>query len=331
MKKRLLALFLLLCMTVSLSTTASAAGFTDVKADAYYAKPVEWAVGKGITNGTSATAFSPNQTCTNAQIITFLWRAAGCPASRLYSGSFNPFFDVPDDAWYLDAAKWALGTVIYGSDFKANTKCTRGSTVEFFWRAAGSPEVDPVPFSDVQSGSQLEQAVSWAIRNGVTNGTTATTFSPNDTVTRGQIVTFLYRQYVAPLDNSAIINGAPAPKTPADYDGELDPLPPEDYLKGPAWYGSLTPVKKLSNARLMAELKRVQDCMEDFRARDIFFNDPVYAREQDLLDEREYRGQIVSSYDYYVKGYWKGEDLRIAYEELVAKYGSVEPLRDYFD
>ena len=243
MKKKLLSLLLSLCICTSLLTgMASAAGFTDVKSTDYYAKPVEWAVGKSITNGTSATTFSPNQTCNNAQIITFLWRAAGCPASRLYSGSFNPFFDVPDDAWYLDAAKWALGEIVFESNFKPDAKCTRASTVEFFWRAAGSPEVDPVPFSDVKADSQLEQAVSWAIRNGVTNGTSATTFSPNDTVTRGQIVTFLYRQYVAPLDNSELINGAPAPKQPTDYDGELDPLPPEDYKKGPAWYGSLTDV-----------------------------------------------------------------------------------------
>lgn len=328
MKKKLLSLLLSLCICTSLLTgMASAAGFTDVKSTDYYAKPVEWAVGKSITNGTSATTFSPNQTCNNAQIITFLWRAAGCPASRLYSGSFNPFFDVPDDAWYLDAAKWALGEIVFESNFKPDAKCTRASTVEFFWRAAGSPEVDPVPFSDVKADSQLEQAVSWAIRNGVTNGTSATTFSPNDTVTRGQIVTFLYRQYVAPLDNSELINGAPAPKQPTDYDGELDPLPPEDYKKGPAWYGSLTDVKKLSNARLIAELERLQACMDDYYARDIFFNDPVYAREQDLLDEREDRGEIVAAYDYYVKGYWKDESIRIAYEELVAKYGPADPLR----
>ena len=328
MKKKFLSLLLSLCICTSLLIgMASAAGFTDVKSTDYYAKPVEWAVGKSITNGTSATTFSPNQTCNNAQIITFLWRAAGCPASRLYSGSFNPFFDVPDDAWYLDAAKWAMGKIVFESNFKPDAKCTRASTVEFFWRAAGSPEVDPVPFSDVKADSQLEQAVSWAIRNGVTNGTSATTFSPNDTVTRGQIVTFLYRQYVAPLDNSELINGAPAPKQPTDYDGELDPLPPEDYKKGPAWYGSLTDVKKLSNARLIAELERLQACMDDYYARGIFFNDPVYAREQDLLDEREDRGEIVAAYDYYVKGYWKDESIRIAYEELVAKYGPADPLR----
>ena len=328
MKKKILSLLLSLCICTSLLTgMASAAGFTDVKSTDYYAKPVEWAVGKSITNGTSATTFSPNQTCNNAQIITFLWRAAGCPASRLYSGSFNPFFDVPDDAWYLDAAKWALGEIVFESNFKPDAKCTRASTVEFFWRAAGSPEVDPVPFSDVKADSQLEQAVSWAIRNGVTNGTSATTFSPNDTVTRGQIVTFLYRQYVAPLDNSELINGAPAPKQPTDYDGALDPLPPEDYKKGPAWYGSLTDVKKLSNARLIAELERLQACMNDYYARGIFFNDPVYAREQDLLDEREDRGEIVAAYDYYVKGYWKDEGIRIAYEELVAKYGPADLLR----
>ena len=328
MKKKFLSLLLSLCICTSLLTgMASAAGFTDVKSTDYYAKPVEWAVGKSITNGTSATTFSPNQTCNNAQIITFLWRAAGCPASRLYSGSFNPFFDVPDDAWYLDAAKWAMGKIVFESNFKPDAKCTRASTVEFFWRAAGSPEVDPVSFSDVKADSQLEQAVSWAIRNGVTNGTSATTFSPNDTVTRGQIVTFLYRQYVAPLDNSELINGAPAPKQPTDYDGELDPLPPEDYKKGPAWYGSLTDVKKLSNARLIAELERLQACMDDYYARGIFFNDPVYAREQDLLDEREDRGEIVAAYDYYVKGYWKDESIRIAYEELVAKYGPADPLR----
>ena len=134
MKKKLLSLLLSLCICTSLLTgMASAAGFTDVKSTDYYAKPVEWAVGKSITNGTSATTFSPNQTCNNAQIITFLWRAAGCPASRLYSGSFNPFFDVPDDAWYLDAAKWAMGEIV----LRAISSLTPNVPAHLPWSSSG--------------------------------------------------------------------------------------------------------------------------------------------------------------------------------------------------
>lgn len=169
--------------------------FDDVAEDAYYAKPVDWAVRRGITNGTSPTTFSPENDCTKAQIITFLWRASGSPApvSRPI-----PFRDVAQGQYYTDAVLWALeaGILPTGDRFGPNDPCTRGQTVVFMWRCAGSPEVEGGnAFSDVNPGSETEAAVRWAVAQGITNGTTAVTFSPYRVCTRGQIVTFLWRAY----------------------------------------------------------------------------------------------------------------------------------------
>ena len=169
--------------------------FTDVADDAYYADAVRWALRKEVTNGTSETTFSPESDCTRAQIITFLWRASGAPVP---SRADNPFRDVADGQYYTDAVLWALekGILDEGDLFRPNEPCTRAQTVIYMWRCAGSPEQTAVvSFSDVTLGTETASAVNWALAQGVTNGTSATTFSPYRVCSRGQIVTFLWRAY----------------------------------------------------------------------------------------------------------------------------------------
>ncbi|MBE7062642.1 MAG: hypothetical protein E7390_02485 [Ruminococcaceae bacterium] len=165
--------------------------FIDVRPDAYYASAVNWAVEKKITSGTSDTTFSPDDTCTRAQILTFLWRAVGAPKAE----GTNPFTDVSSGHYYYDAALWAYqkGMVNKGK-FSAAAPCTRASTVMYLWKNAGSPDVGTVgTFTDVTADADYAKAVSWAVQNGVTSGTSDSTFSPDMTCTRGQIVTFLNR------------------------------------------------------------------------------------------------------------------------------------------
>ncbi len=171
--------------------------FKDVKKDAYYYEPVLWAVNHDpqITNGTGPDTFSPDATCTRGQVVTFLWRAAGCPEP---TSTKNPFKDVSKDAYYYKAVLWAVEQGITngtGKDtFSPNAGCTRGQVVTFQYRANGSPKVSAKnPFKDVSKDAYYYDAVLWAVKNAITNGTSATTFSPNNTCTRGQIVTFLYR------------------------------------------------------------------------------------------------------------------------------------------
>ncbi len=165
--------------------------FTDVPAAKYYAQPVAWAVSKGITNGTTATTFSPDNTCTRAQIIAFLWRAMGCPKPTIS----NPFTDVPAGKYYTDAAIWAHEKgMVSGATFGVSTPCTRAEAVTYIWKAAGAPAASKAAaFTDVTPGTETAGAVAWAVEKGVTNGTTATTFTPARTCTRANIVTFLYR------------------------------------------------------------------------------------------------------------------------------------------
>lgn len=171
--------------------------FTDVASSAYYADAVRWAVAKGVASGTNATTFSPNAACTRAQAVTFLWRAAGSPEP---TSTVNPFADVDSGAYYFKAVLWALEKEITGGTsataFSPNTTVTRAQTVTFQYRAAGSPVVTSTnPFADVPSGAYYTDAAQWAMEQAVTKGTTATAFSPNTNCTRGQIVTFLYRQF----------------------------------------------------------------------------------------------------------------------------------------
>lgn len=193
MKKRIASLALALVLCLGLTVPASAA-FTDVSDGQYFAAPVAWAVEQGITTGTTASTFSPHTTCTRAQIITFLWRAAGQPEPK---SAVSPFSDVTDtSAYYYKAALWAREQgMVSGSTFAPSDPCTRAMAVEFMWKQAGSPSAAKAAFTDVSSSASYAEAVNWAVEAGVTNGTTATTFSPDTTCTRAQIATFLYRGF----------------------------------------------------------------------------------------------------------------------------------------
>ncbi len=172
--------------------------FVDVAEGAYYYDAVLWAAENGITGGTSATTFSPAVTCTRAQTVTFLWRAAGSPDPE---GTNMPFTDVASDAYYYDAVLWAVENGITSgtsaTTFSPNATVTRAQNVTFLWRWAESSAVEAVnPFTDVAADMYYHDAVLWAADEGITAGTSATTFSPDDPCLRSQIVTFLYRYLV---------------------------------------------------------------------------------------------------------------------------------------
>ena len=172
--------------------------FIDVPAGSYYEDAVIWAVDKGITTGTSATTFEPNGICTRAQAVTFLWRAAGSPTPKT---KVMPFADVKAGSYYYDAVLWAVenGITKGTSDttFSPDATCSRSQIVTFLWRSQGVPAAGAVnPFTDVAADAYYNTAVLWAAENGITGGTSATTFSPNNDCTRAQIVTFLYRYFV---------------------------------------------------------------------------------------------------------------------------------------
>lgn len=177
-----------------LPVSALAAGFTDVPQGAYYKDAVDWAVENNITSGVSATAFSPDETCTRAQAVTFLWRANRQPNA---TGS-NSFADVADNTYYNEAVQWAATNGITSgtsSDtFEPDAPVTRAQVVTFLYRDAGSPIASGGnPFADVPSDSYYRDAVRWAVAQGITAGTSANAFSPDESCTRAQIITFLYR------------------------------------------------------------------------------------------------------------------------------------------
>ena len=170
-------------------------GFVDVPDGEYYAKPVDWAVSQGITNGTGAYAFSPEMPCTRAQVVTFLWRAAGSPEP---TSAGHPFTDINPNDYFYEAVLWAVEQgITNGMDathFGPETPCTRAHVVTFLWRAEGKPAAGSAnPFSDVPADEYYTDAVLWAVKHEITNGTGEGRFSPDLTCTRGQIVTFLYR------------------------------------------------------------------------------------------------------------------------------------------
>lgn len=170
--------------------------FVDVKQGDYYYDAVQWAVGKKITSGTSATTFTPDGICTRAQTVTFLWRSQGSPKA---AGAENPFTDVSKDAYYYDAVLWAVAQGITNgtsaTTFSPDATVTRGQTAAFLWRVAKQPQVDQTanPFVDVTQNAYYYNAVLWAVAKEITNGTSSTTFSPDQGCTRAQIVTFLWR------------------------------------------------------------------------------------------------------------------------------------------
>lgn len=168
--------------------------FADVPSTAYYYDAVQWAVANGVTNGTSATTFSPNEGCTRAQVVTFLYRAAGEPSVSSPAG----FADVRPGTYYYKAVQWAVANGITkgtsAATFSPDDTCTRGQIVTFLYRAAGSPAVSGSnPFIDVPPAAFYRDAVQWASSNGITTGTSPYTFTPNATCTRAEVVTFLYR------------------------------------------------------------------------------------------------------------------------------------------
>ena len=155
---------------------------------------MKWAAAEGITGGTTATTFSPNAPCTRAQIVTFLWRAAGSPEPE----NLSDFSDVSADAYYAKAVAWALENGITGGTgngmFSPDATCTRSQSVTFLYRAAGSPTAsDGIAFGDVTAESYYADAVAWAAQNGITSGIGSGLFGPANECSRAQIVTFLYR------------------------------------------------------------------------------------------------------------------------------------------
>lgn len=168
--------------------------FADVKPGAFYFDAVQWAVKNGITNGTGKNTFSPNTVCSRYQIVMFLWRAAGQPEAK----AAVSFADVKHGDIFYEAVQWAVERGITkgtsSTSFSPFAPCTRGQIVTFLYRSAGSPAISGTcDFSDVSAGSFCHDAVIWASSEGITKGTSAGRFSPNEGCTRAQVVTFLYR------------------------------------------------------------------------------------------------------------------------------------------
>lgn len=227
LKKAIGTALSLVMLLSALALPASAAGskFTDVPADAYYADAVAWAVEQNITSGTSETTFSPETLCTKAQILTFIWRAYGSPEpdiEEIRAENHNPFRDLDGTEYYFKAAQWAFtkGMVSGGIDFDGNKPCSRSLAVTFLWKAAGEPMPDEeAGFTDIIRALHDINAISWAVEAGITSGTSATTFSPDATCTRGQIVTFLYRSMAA--DGQNLGEGGITPHTGEVWDQEF--------------------------------------------------------------------------------------------------------------
>ena len=174
-------------------------GFIDIRSTDFFYEPVIWAFENNITTGISNIEFGPTQSCNRAQVVTFLWRAAGCPEP---TSAENPFEDVKESDFYYDAVLWAVEKgITNGVDathFGPFISCNRAQVVTFLYRAMQSPEIGTTecPFTDVEAGQWYENAVLWAVENGITNGMSADTFGVDTVCNRAQVVTFLYRTYV---------------------------------------------------------------------------------------------------------------------------------------
>ncbi len=188
--------------TEKLDKLPGADAFKDVSKEHYFYKAVDWAVGGNITNGISATRFGPDVACTRAQVLTFLWRAAGEPAPR---SEENPFTDLKKGEYYYDAVLWAveqgITSGVSATRFGPGVVCTRAQVLTFLWRAAGepAPESRENPFADVKESDYFYDAVLWSMESGITTGMDEDTFAPGADCIRAQIVTFLYRAFNAEL------------------------------------------------------------------------------------------------------------------------------------
>lgn len=189
-----------LSTTLDLTDWDKPQAFADIPSNAYYADAVQWAVEQGITTGTSSTSFSPDEPCTRAQVVTFLWRALGLDELSSRSTE-NPFRDVPSGAYYRDPVLWAaengITTGTSATTFSPDDACTRAQVVTFLWRVDFPPKYYDAgqSFRDVRVSDYYWYPVQWAVERNITTGTSATTFSPNETCTRAQVVTFLYRDF----------------------------------------------------------------------------------------------------------------------------------------
>ena len=218
--RRTVLTVLALCLLLGAAGGVHAAGFTDVPANAYYAKAVAWAVDRGITTGTSATTFSPKNVCTRADAVTFLWRFDYSPH---YGKDFS-FTDVSSSAYYYKAVRWAVDKGVTAGvsarEFRPGAPCTRAQIVMMLWSYVGQPRVSgSVPFRDVPADSYYVDAVRWAAKKGITAGTSPTTFGPNETCTRAQIVTMLYKlDGILPAKKLVVID--PGHQRKGNYDKE---------------------------------------------------------------------------------------------------------------
>lgn len=182
---------------VTVGSGSSKTAFFDVNPTSYYYNSVAWAVNKGIAAGYEDGSFRPNDTCTKTHALTFLWRAVGSPEVSCA----NPFSDVSSSAWYYKPVMWAYKNGIAGAEsgtkFMPEKQCSRADIVTYIWRCEGSPRAyTNAGFNDISTLSQdARTAINWAAANGITNGVSETQFGPNQTVTRAQVVTFLYRNY----------------------------------------------------------------------------------------------------------------------------------------
>ena len=229
MNKRILSFLLALVLVVTASPAAAAeATFTDVAADAYYAAPVAWAVDKGITNGMTETTFGPDSPCTRGHVVTFLWRAMGKPAPTQTTHSFT---DIAEGEYYYDAVLWAVEkgvtTGMSATTFEPASPCTRGQVVTFLWRAMGKPAPTQTThnFTDVEEGQYYYEPMLWAVEKGVTTGMSATTFEPQTTCNRGQVVTFLFRTPLEDSESTEPTQGTEATEATAcshAYDDDMD-------------------------------------------------------------------------------------------------------------
>lgn len=221
--KRTISTIITIGMLLSLFVVPAhaASKFTDVADTAYYANSVVWAVNKGITTGKTDTTFAPNEQCTKAQIITFLWRAFGSPEPEVEKinaiiefPNNNPFTDLDGTEYYFKAAQWAFTQeIVLTDEFNGDQPCTRQYAMRYMYITAGRPEqTNYVQFSDLPNEPGLRSAIYWGVNNGITNGTTETTFSPETICTRAQIVTFLYRY----LGNDQTTQQTPAPAHSSD-------------------------------------------------------------------------------------------------------------------
>lgn len=176
--------------------TPETSPFDDVSVDAYYFDAVKWAADKGITGGVSDNLFAPDDGCTRAHIVTFLWRAAGSPEPKSMAG----FTDVSSSAYYAKAVAWAVENGVTNgttaTTFDPDAVCTRAQAVAFLARALNGKGGSAAAFTDVPADSYYADAVAWAVANSVTNGVSSDRFAPNNRCTRAQITAFLYRAYV---------------------------------------------------------------------------------------------------------------------------------------